>query len=404
MRRSLPWALFLAVSWTWCIGMYLPTLMVRDGGLPFFFAFLIPNVLGAASVGWVLRDPERSRRFVATRRTMMLAFTAVTIAFHAYFLVWQSGSALLSSRPERLGGVVLGISLIGNAIAVRRRVDWLPALVTLLISVCFAGVLVAFAPTNAGASDAVAIAGLAAVTSLGFLLCPYLDLTFNRAAQHAKSPRAAFTIGFLVIFTATILLATGGRALWTPRDGLYFITLGWYDLAVGCHFGAQAMFTVAAHIAALRLLRADGAIAHESGPDQRPPRPAVWATAPILVGLLAGLALFFLPGDANERSISLAGFTSPIAGHEVGYRLFLGAYGLVFPVWLLMTSRGHADTARSTLAWTAVACVAGTPFLWVGAVGRDEVWLLPGVALLLVLAAVRYALAGSRSVRFPGPD
>ena len=31
---SLGWAVFLATSWTWCIGMYLPVLLVRDFGVP----------------------------------------------------------------------------------------------------------------------------------------------------------------------------------------------------------------------------------------------------------------------------------------------------------------------------------------------------------------------------------
>lgn len=26
------WALFLASSWTWCIGMFLPVLLMRDAG------------------------------------------------------------------------------------------------------------------------------------------------------------------------------------------------------------------------------------------------------------------------------------------------------------------------------------------------------------------------------------
>ncbi|MEO0631212.1 MAG: hypothetical protein AAFY46_10885, partial [Planctomycetota bacterium] len=56
----LGWAAFLGVSWTWCIGMYLPILMVRDLGLAGYLVFAIPNVVGAAAMGWVLRSPASS--------------------------------------------------------------------------------------------------------------------------------------------------------------------------------------------------------------------------------------------------------------------------------------------------------------------------------------------------------
>ncbi len=389
LGRTLGWSVFLAVSWTWCIGMFLPTLMIRDGGVPFFLAFLIPNVLGAASVGWVLRDRDRSSRFVAPRRTMMLVFSAVTIAFHAYFLVWRSGLALQADWPEMLGGVVLGISLVGNAIAVRRRVDWLPALVTLLLSACLAAVLVAFPAGAGGEAAATAVGGLAMVTTLGFLLCPYLDLTFNRAAQNAPSPRAAFTIGFFVIFLATILLVTRGRVLWSPASAPYFISEGWYQASAGAHFGAQAMFTVAAHIAAVRRVATTGEIQTQALGAPAAPRAAAWVAVPIVIGLALGVALFLLAPQASNGEVSLPGFSGPISLHEVGYRVFLGAYGLVFPAWLLMTSRGRRDLDPGTLAWTVAVCALAAPFLWIGAVGRQEEWLYPGVAIVLLGAAVR---------------
>jgi hypothetical protein len=391
--NTLAWALFLAVSWTWCIGMYLPTLMVRDGGVPFFLAFLIPNVLGAASVGWLLRNADRSRRFVEPRRTMMLAFSAVTIAFHAYFLTWRAGLDWNASRPETIGGIVLGASLVGNAIAARRRVDWFPALVTLFFSFALAVLLVAFPIEETGSADHVAVAGLAMVTGLGFLLCPYLDLTFNRACQHARRPAAAFTLGFFVFFLATILVATRGRVVWTPREAPFFAMSSWLSTAAGCHFGAQAMFTCCAHIAAVRRLGIDGGITRELIPEPARPRMLAWVVVPACAGWLIGLAMFAVDAVTADGTLDLPGFASPITPHEFAYRLFLGAYGLVFPAWMLMATRRRADLDPGTLAWTAAACVLAGPFLWLGAVGRDEVWLFPGVGLVLVLAAIRFTLA-----------
>src|ERR1044071_797833 len=85
---SLLWSVFLACSWTWCIGMFLPVLLVRDYGVWGWIVFAIPNVLGAAAVGWVIRSPEQSRRIVAAHRMPMLAFSLVTSAFQWFFALW----------------------------------------------------------------------------------------------------------------------------------------------------------------------------------------------------------------------------------------------------------------------------------------------------------------------------
>jgi hypothetical protein len=137
--NTLGWALFLAVSWTWCIGMYLPTLLVRDGGIPFFLAFLIPNVLGAASVGWLLASRGASAGFVARLRPVLIAFTVVTVAFHGYFLAWQGGLSVTGGDPDLLVGLVVGASLVLNAVAARGRADWVGALVALFFSLACSG-------------------------------------------------------------------------------------------------------------------------------------------------------------------------------------------------------------------------------------------------------------------------
>ena len=322
----------------------------------------------------------------------MLAFSAVTIAFHAYFIIWRAGLGWTESKPGTIGGIVVGASLVGNAIAARRRVDWFPALVTLFFSFTLGVLLVAFPVGVVGSAELIAVAGLAMVTGLGFLLCPYLDLTFNRACQHARRPVLAFTLGFFVFFLATILIATRGRAIWTPSEAPFFILGSWLDIAIGCHFGAQAMFTCCAHIAAVRRLGVDGGISRELTPETARPGMLPCVIAPAVAGLLIGLAMFAVDAVTTDGTLDLPGFTSPITSHELAYRLFLGAYGLVFPAWMLMTTRRRADLDRGTIAWTTAACVLAGPFLWLGAVGRDEVWLFPGVGLVIVLAAIRFTL------------
>ncbi|MDB5302268.1 MAG: hypothetical protein JWO87_3931, partial [Phycisphaerales bacterium] len=46
---ALGWGAFLACSWTWCIGMFLPVLLVRDFGEMGWLVFAAPNVVGAAA-------------------------------------------------------------------------------------------------------------------------------------------------------------------------------------------------------------------------------------------------------------------------------------------------------------------------------------------------------------------
>jgi len=388
MGPTLAWAVFLAVSWTWCIGMYLPMLLMRDGGLPYFFAFLIPNVIGAASVGFVLHSRKKSVRFVTAMRTPMLLFTSATAAFQAFFLAWQGVSLGISYFLHAPAGMVVGITLVLIAIAIRRRVDWIPALLTLACSLALGVALISSPPIVGASEPMLALIGLSMVTALGFGLCPYLDLSFNRAVQHAPNPRAAFGIGFFVIFTAIILVATRGRAVWTPAVAPFTLSLNWVFGLTGLHFGAQATFTIAAHTAALRATRIDGSIE----PISKGPRAEVaqhpslikWILLPVFIGLLIGGAVPFIP------MVDLPGFTSSILAGEFAYRLFLGFYGLIFPVWLIVALRRPGAMDRVTLVWFAAVCALAGPFLWVGSIGRDEVWLIPGVSIVLLAGGFRY--------------
>ena len=45
------WGLFCACSWTWCIGMFLPVILIRDLGGAGFLAFAIPNLFGFGLAG-----------------------------------------------------------------------------------------------------------------------------------------------------------------------------------------------------------------------------------------------------------------------------------------------------------------------------------------------------------------
>ena len=68
--------------------MFLPVLLVRDMGIWGWIVFAVPNVVGAAAMGWVLSRPDQSRQMVRDHLPACAAFSAVTIAFHVFFLLW----------------------------------------------------------------------------------------------------------------------------------------------------------------------------------------------------------------------------------------------------------------------------------------------------------------------------
>src|SRR5689334_21685327 len=84
----LGWAAYLGASWTWCIGMFLPVLLVRDYGFWGWIVFAVPNVIGAAAMGWVMNSRERSRGVIESHRLACVAFSLVTIVFHVFFTSW----------------------------------------------------------------------------------------------------------------------------------------------------------------------------------------------------------------------------------------------------------------------------------------------------------------------------
>ena len=59
-RSGLAWGIFLGVSWTWCIGMFLPVLLLRDLGPGAFVVFAVPNVIGLYLLAPVVRREMNS--------------------------------------------------------------------------------------------------------------------------------------------------------------------------------------------------------------------------------------------------------------------------------------------------------------------------------------------------------
>jgi hypothetical protein len=377
--RTVGWAAFLGASWTWCIGMFLPVLLVRDYGLWAWVAFAVPNVLGAAAMGWVVRDADESLRLVTKHLPAVVAFSLITVAFHVFFLVAIAAPIVQSWFVVPIAALAM---LLAWLLAFQVRGGWLIAAAGALAVSIVAFVVLAVKgalamPAQQGQLPAINILWLAPVMIFGFALCPYLDITFHRARQ-ALSPRdgrVAFGVGFGVLFFLMIILTL----LYAPLAIMRFVPgmLPPATLAVwliGIHMAVQAGFTVAAHVRYAGRRFAEIPVEH--------------ATVLILLTLGLLIGAFILVG----RDVTYHG----ISGAELTYRLFMAFYGLAFPayVWICMApTRGLPEVPRRAMTTFILATLIAAPMYWMGFIERRTIWLLPGVAIvLLAQLLVRWGL------------
>jgi hypothetical protein len=86
-------------------------------------------------------------------------------------------------------------------------------------------------------------------------------------------------------------------------------------------------------------------------------------------------------------TVLLVGTT--VGGNSAGetvYRVFMGFYGLVFPayVWVcVVPNDGLRPTGRHLLVF-ALSVLCSLPMYWIGFVEGRVVWLVPGVAVILI--------------------
>jgi hypothetical protein len=371
--RPILWAMFLGISWTWVIGMFLPVLLVRDYGMLGWIVFAIPNVVGAAAMGWVLRDADASRQFIRRHAGACFAFSLVTIAYHVFFAAW-----LINRIHANWGWVALGVYVIAAVLPGRDVVRFLFAGFALFTSLSMWFLLYRQeSALTLPAMDSVFHAGhpwrgllLLLPFIIGFGLCPYLDLTFHRARQHtsASGGRFAFGVGFGVVFFAMIVFTLlYARFL---RPAVDANPIGQVSgLFVCLHLIGQSAFTVAAHVKELPR-RTSFVI------------PSAFQFAAIGAGivLLGAAALGWLATDGSLR------FRGRDFGESV-YWCFLGFYGIVFPgyLWLQGFGEREASAARALrMRWLLPLLVIVTlPMYWAGLVEHRPLWLFPGVLILI---------------------
>lgn len=355
---TIGWGVFCASSWTWCIGMFLPIIMLDRYGWAGFLVFAIPNVLGCAAFGYVLKTRESSERCVERHHVAMRWFSLVTVAYHMFFLAFLALAYIpaLQDRPWLAMAIPATVYALGLALTdLSQRVwPWFAALV-------YAGSVAAFASFGTGGLATIEWTGphggaalmfLAPTIIFGFAFCPYLDRTFHRALQASESPHSFGVFG--VTFALMLVFTCAYRPTGAPA------TLAGVVVA---HIVGQSVFTVAAHLREVRYGL---------------PTPAhAWARELILLPLVViPVALWSTRSEMIDTSI---------------YLRFLVFYGLVFPAYVIVfmwPGRRAALTRPAVIAF-GIVIAAIMPLYEVGFLHRYE-WAIP--AGLVGLVAWRWAV------------
>lgn len=367
--RTLIWAGFLASSWTWVIGMFFPTLLIRDFGVLGWLAFAIPNVLGASLFAWWITSASMSLRVVGIHRRAAMGFSDVTIMFHAYVATCLIPPLL--GWAWSLAAVVLGLLVWAFAAGSIR----LAAVLGLVMVMVSAWVVATFLQQGYPVVTPlevrplkphfVAMGWLVPVMFGGFMLCPYLDLTFHRARQNNADSggRLAFAVGFGVFFLVMILLsmlyasfiagvftAQGFGGL--PRTGIVLL---------GVHFVGQMAYTVGLHLNEVTRQRGAHGLF----------RIVVFS----IVAAVAGIWVYgSQDGHEGERI-------------EMGYRFFLLAYGLLFPAYVLICMVPTRRDVELRMAWRVclATVLVASPFGYLGFVDGRYPWMcLVSLGLIVV--------------------
>jgi hypothetical protein len=355
------WAIYLAMAWTWCIGMFLPVLLMRELGIAGVITFAVPNILGAAAMGWVIRSADQSRRMVENNRAACVWFSLITIVYHAFFAAWLI---------RRLAGPNTGAYVVVLFVAFWLILHWrrgggffsVTSALVVTLTVMAWGFWRGDLPYIAHPVEGTRLAPinnlwLAPAWILGFACCPYLDLTFH-AARQALSPmqsRIAFTLGFCVLFTFVLILTvcySGWLVIGFDRAKYPQLAL-----ILSAHLIVQSCLTCALHLRQV------------SRVEKKLPLRQFAGFSVLLVGAVA-LGLW---ENGNMRF-------NGITQGEIIYRVFLGFYGLVVPayVWLRL-----CKPRRSLLRiWTVILIAA--PLYALGFAGERMPFIVPGVLIIVL--------------------
>lgn len=355
------WPLLLACGWTWCIGMYLPVLLLDRFGWPALFAFTIPNVLGVILFGRFMKSVAQSRAFVRRYQPLLVGFSLVTIAFHVFFLSWIWAYEFnCDTYVSLIPSIIIVIFAYLLRVLSDQYMRWF-AFVVYLISLTLMSLTIIQVMFLHGSDGTIIYRTsketftdensfqwmFAALPMLfGFLLCPYADLSFHRAYQKVGGGQAGastflmFGFFFLIMVVFTVIYGFYGFNKW-----------------IAMHLVVQSLFTITLHLREM-----DKAGIPQSISGKLKLQSLIWLAVP--------MALF------------------------VSYQNWLAFYGLICPAIILLTScrRFYGYKPISTLA-VLIFIILAIPFNYYGFQPGNG-WLL-SIPLVILLF---WFFTGSRRV------
>lgn len=364
-RGILGWGIYSASSWTWCIGLFLPIIMLRLFGWPGFFLFAIPNIAGVVIFGYLF-DEKSCLRMLREHRPAIRVFSIATSAYQLFFIAWLWSHLYPGGSPTTGAAIALGIWVLGLLLAAvpDRAWLWLGVLVWLISMVLFitlgiGGLGFSMVESELTTTDLLLIAPS---IIFGFLFCPWLDASFHRARIRSRSPHA-FAV-FAVAFAPMILLSCAYSSQGMLVVGALALT----------QITMQAGFTNAVH-ARDAWLGGPGAL--EDDTSNWP-----WAALVPVLAILFG--------------------TLPMVAGESTYLRLLGLYGLVFPAYALffMSPWARMTPNRLTLLLLMLLLLPCALALDLAFVAHRTTWVPVAVGGLLIIAAA--ILMATRPVVPPG--
>ncbi len=398
-QQTIVWGTFLATSWTWVIGMVLPVLLCGIFNFWGWLAFAIPNIIGAGAVGYFSygRTLEEKEAFIRKHLLMLTVFSIVTVLFQLFVISWLITRLV---GPLALLMYVLLVSMFMRLGARDRRSDLLVTMGVFVLSL--AGLVYFCMETTPSWMEAdffqlslvqaKNLLWLSLALSLGFLACPFMDMTLLRARNEMgeKASRWAFGVGFGVFFLAMIVFTLA------YAKGMEFLPAGVLPRArqvfavVALHIILQGAATTALHLGELR---------------RRPLLPGAGMWVALAIGAVGMLVLAGLGREVElqasaEDAVLVTRWTLHSLGAaipsfegldqgEVVYRGFLAFYAFLFPsyAWTCMfNASADASSERVSMTRMGVALTLGAAASGIAAVGffsNEFFWVFPGVVLIL---------------------
>ncbi len=304
-------------------------------------------------MGFYFKNRDQQQAFTKTHKSWIGGFSFVTIAYQLFFIAWLS---TVIGQPLLLPAVLA----IGFVIYLSKAAITYWALAIYFVSI---GLFVNYVGSDWPPVDINvksywphAVLPLA----IGFILSPYLDITFHRAYKNSKHPKMSFLLGFGVLFLSLLCFvfyyAGALSAVFfsgtIPAQVIY---------PVVAFLALQTAFTIAAHCGELSI--------------QKYLKPSTMAGVIVAFSVIVGGLLSI----AKETTIPWVDL--PL--EETVYKAFLFFYSLVFPLYLML------GKSKSFFIWTLAIC---TPAYSVGFLIGGEYSFGLTVGALTVLFAAAYKL------------